>query len=67
MEVSGKYSNRILRKEWFMRKSTLSIALLFLAVGTVARAVEVSGSFADARGVAATANKPLLVEFYTEW
>ncbi len=50
-----------------MKKMAALSAFLVFAVGSAALAVGDVSSFAKARALAAELNKPLLVEFYTEW
>ena len=50
-----------------MKKMAALLALLVFGAGSSALAVEDAGSFAEAKSLAAELNRPLLVEFYTEW
>jgi hypothetical protein len=48
-------------------KKIAILALVFLAVVQVAGAVELTGSFADIKDQSDSLNKPILMEFFTEW
>ncbi len=50
-----------------MKKTAALLTLLVFATGPAALAVEDAGSFAEAKAMAAELNKPLLVDFFTEW
>ncbi len=50
-----------------MKKTAALLTLLVFAAGPTALAVEVAGSFAEAKSMAAELNRPLLVDFFTEW
>jgi hypothetical protein len=61
-----KNLDKSLQQETIMKKiASLTLALLFLA--QVAVAVEFTGSYADAKAKSASLNKPLLLEFSTDW
>ena len=50
-----------------MKKTAALLTLLIFAAGPTALAVEDTGSFAEAKAMAAELNKPLLVDFFTTW
>jgi hypothetical protein len=50
-----------------MKKAVVLTMLLVFALGTGAWAVEATGSFAEAKAMAAKLDKPLLVDFFTTW
>jgi hypothetical protein len=50
-----------------MKKTAALLTLLVFMAGSASLAVEDPGSFAEARSLAAELNRPLLVDFFTEW
>jgi hypothetical protein len=50
-----------------MNKSAVALIVAALMALTSVNAMEATGTLADAQAMAARDNKPLLVEFYTEW
>ncbi len=50
-----------------MKKTAALLTLLIFAVGPAALAVEDAGSYAEAKAMAAELNRPLLIDFFTEW
>lgn len=66
LERSIEKSNRV-RKDRIMKKTAALLVLLVFATGPAVLAVEDAGSFAEAKAMAAELNKPLLVDFFTEW
>lgn len=66
LERSIEKSNRV-RKDKIMKKTAALLTLLVFVAGPAAVAVEDAGSFAEAKAMAAELNKPLLVDFFTEW
>jgi hypothetical protein len=58
--------DKSLRLELIMKKlASLMLALLVMA--QLAIAVEFTGTYTDARAKSASLNKPLLLEFSTDW
>jgi hypothetical protein len=50
-----------------MNKPAVALIVATLTAMTSVHAMEATGTLADAQAMAARDNKPLLVEFYTEW
>ncbi len=50
-----------------MKKAAALLTIMIFASVSTALAVEIPGTFAEAKGKAARLNKPVLVEFFTEW
>jgi len=50
-----------------MKRSAVILILVSLALGSSADAIEATGTYAEARALAAQQNKPLLVDFFTTW
>ena len=50
-----------------MTKSAIAVVLMILMGVPFAHAATATGTFAEAKAMAARDNKPLLVDFYAEW
>jgi thioredoxin-related protein len=50
-----------------MKKTAVIMFVMLLAIAQSVLATEITGTYADAKAEAVSLNKPLLVEFYTEW
>ena len=50
-----------------MKKAAALLTIIILAGVSTATAVEPGGTFAEAKEKAAGLNKPVLLEFFTEW
>lgn len=50
-----------------MKKASALLAIMLFAGVSTALAVESGGTFAEAKEKAASLNKPVLVDFFTEW
>ncbi|UCE66177.1 MAG: hypothetical protein JSU85_15225 [Candidatus Zixiibacteriota bacterium] len=50
-----------------MKRSAIALILITILGGSFAHAVEATGTFEEAKKIAARNNKPLLVDFFTTW
>jgi hypothetical protein len=50
-----------------MKRSAAVLIIVSLILGSSALAIEATGTFAEARALAAQQSKPLLVDFFTTW
>lgn len=50
-----------------MRKAAALLTLLMVGAGAAALAGQNPGTYAEAKEKGASLNKPILVDFYTEW
>ena len=45
----------------------MALILIMVLLGSFAHAIEATGTYEDAKALAAKHNKPLLVDFFTTW
>lgn len=50
-----------------MKRSAMTLILIVILAGSLAHAIEATGTFDEAKAMAARNNKPLLVDFFTTW
>jgi hypothetical protein len=50
-----------------MKKAAALLMIMVFAGVSMAMAVELPGTFAEAKAKAVELNKPILVDFFTEW